>query len=611
MENNVSFNYVQAPSVYINTPSPQAYYQPTQCADSGYLYTMLQMQAENQDLRGKLQDKLLREEEMQQLIMLNGQRYFGMTRSGRWVQITEFIFKTVTILTFDPLYGKESILLIELSCGISSGTFSMSDFLSDKKWLAFLVRLSRTHISSHTSDKRVAALLRSCALQIADREYFHFLGGWTLTDEKAQYKVFEGFRTAAQTDCLDCSKNVAAAYPANAKAEIERFVAHMFGILNRRLRSFVTLWMHSAFLSSLLAESGITTSKMPVFSDQGATVQAYLKHLFSLGRNKSLSLCADPDSFIFSLVRSKDQPMVLENTTSCRNSIDNFNILRHALSCGHMNVKRGKQSLTVPLRTMPIFLSTSGAHLLGTDFTIPIPTSPDDFDFSVCAEIAAGSDDPTTYWSAFATYVSDHLSEFAPRLSRSMQTALTESNQYDFTSDHATVLGVLGCVAEILSEFCGEFSIPPEELIANDWRSYVAAILEESAAEYEAPDGLSDIFLDTARNMISTRRLSSHLIGTCLMNNAAGVVLFDQSRVCLDKAAFQMICDEIGCNPSAVKRELRDKGLLQGKAINANSYETRIQVRNHDGKPRLLRAYQFARNSLETLGEPSLFMEGA
>lgn len=119
-------------------------------------------------------------------------------------------------------------------------------------------------------------------------------------------------------------------------------------------------------------------------------------------------------------------------------------------------------------------------------------------------------------------------------------------------------------------------------------------------------DGLAEIFIEIGRQMIRDGRLVRCPYGRAV-ENSQGTVCYGQESIALDRSAFHQICQEARCNPAAVKRDLREKGYLMGKTVNAQSYMTRMLGYNVYGQPQTIRDYQFDRSRFEKLGEPPLF----
>lgn len=175
--------------------------------------------------------------------------------------------------------------------------------------------------------------------------------------------------------------------------------------------------------------------------------------------------------------------------------------------------------------------------------------------------------------------------------------------------EHAAVLGAMWGVAEFMRLFLRELALDDSEVLDDGWLDDTIALLEESDAQYAAPDGLADSFLDAARKAIRQKGLPCYQIGQMLSAIPRGAAYFNEDLVCLDRVAFEKICQAAGCQSAAVKRELSEYGYFSGKTVNRQAYESRISIFCKQEGSRIIRVYKFRRDLFETLGEPCLFEE--
>lgn len=200
------------------------------------------------------------------------------------------------------------------------------------------------------------------------------------------------------------------------------------------------------------------------------------------------------------------------------------------------------------------------------------------------------------------------MDELNDLLKRQMAEALARSADCEYTMEHAAVLGAMWGVAEFLKLFAKELSFT-STILDDGWLDYTIALLEESDAQYAAPDGLADSFLDAARKAIRQKGLPCYRIGQMLSAIPRGAAYFNEDLVCLDRVAFEKICQAAGCQSAAVKRELSEYGYFSGKTVNRQAYESRISILCKKEGSRIIRVYKFRRDLFETLGEPFLFQE--
>lgn len=83
--------------------------------DYKYAEALLQYQAENIKLKNRLEQKILKEEELKQVLRMQGDAYFSTMASGRAVQLIHFIFEKVAHIVYDPLYDRKPQIQVKVS----------------------------------------------------------------------------------------------------------------------------------------------------------------------------------------------------------------------------------------------------------------------------------------------------------------------------------------------------------------------------------------------------------------------------------------------------------------------------------------------------------------
>lgn len=163
-----------------------------------------------------------------------------------------------------------------------------------------------------------------------------------------------------------------------------------------------------------------------------------------------------------------------------------------------------------------------------------------------------------------------------------------------------------------IQRFYHELSIDEDGLFDAVWKEFVIDALEEGAAQYAAPDGLTDIFFCVARDLIRLKRIPCYRTAQCFDAVPHGVAYLDDEHICFDKPAFERVCQEAKCKPSDVKDKLFGKRYFLGKpaTTSGRSYETRISLRVNGKGRYTARVYKFERARFEVFGEPALFEGG-
>ena len=572
--------------------------------DHKYTEDLLQYQAENIKLKNRLEQKILKEEELKQVLRLQGDAYFSIMASGRTVQLTHFIFEKVAQIVYDPLYDRKPQIQVKVSTQEKPDLIDWDDFWNDKKWLAFLEQISRTKITIYGSVKRVAVLLRSVANECMAQCYVPYLGGWVRRQNSWYYYTFSGFQTSAQEKKPKLYSAVYTQLPANAKAATERFLNRFTPILDGKLRSFYILWQHLSFLQTLLLEQGVRLTKVPVVQAENPVVQSYLCSVLTVSADGMLNMNRPTGDFVWALASCKDQPCVILPPKFGKNAMDNERILDEAMSSSTITLKN---EITCPLGTLPILLANGGGQAFSCG--IPLSARAKAFDLPRCAEVATEPARPADYWSGFLAFAHLHMDELNHLLKQQMEKALIRSAECEYTMEYAAVLGAMWGVAEFIRLFLRELALDDSEILDDGWLDYVVALLEESEAQCEAPDGLAEGFLAFARKAIRQKGLPCYRIGQLLSTVPRGAVYFNEDLVCLDRVAFEKICQAAGCQSAAVKRELSECGYFSGKTVNRQAHESRISICCEQGGVRIIRVYKFRRDLFETLGEPVLFQE--
>ena len=331
-------------------------------------------------------------------------------------------------------------------------------------------------------------------------------------------------------------------------------------------------------------------------------MQSYLCSVLTVSTAGVLNMNRSMEDFTWSLASCKDQPCVILSPKFGKNAMINERILDEAISSNTIDLKKG---ITCPLATLPILLASGEGQALS--YGIPLAAGAEAFDLPRCAEVAAKPTHSADYWSGFVAFTHLHMDDLNCLLKQKMENALVHSADCEYTMEHAVVLGAMWGVAEFMRLFLQELTLDDSEVLDDGWLDYVVALLEESDAQYAAPEGLVESFLAAAKQAVRTKGLPCYRIGQLMSARPNGAVYFNEDFVCLDRAAFERICQTAGCQAAAVKRELSENGYFVGKTVNRQAYETRISVRYKDGASRLIRVYKFQRDVFETLGEPCLF----
>ena len=96
--------------------------------DYRYAQALQQNQEEIAYLRNRLEQKILKEEELKQILRLQGDAYFSIMAIGCTVQLTHFISEEVEYIVYDPLYGRKPQIRVKVSTQEEPGLIDCEAF---------------------------------------------------------------------------------------------------------------------------------------------------------------------------------------------------------------------------------------------------------------------------------------------------------------------------------------------------------------------------------------------------------------------------------------------------------------------------------------------------
>lgn len=594
--------YSQSPAY----PQPPVYLQvihyPYLDAETGR-----RLQAEIDRLRFQLEQKTLQEHALKQAYRLQGKAYWTMLRSGQMVKFTDFSFEEVRYFSFDPHFFQEPLVAIKISRH-PTVLLEMKDFLNDRALFNLLQMKAGGRITPFGSVSQVAVLLRSIACEMMQSTFIPFFSGWCSEDDRWDFSVFDDFRTCAKAaDPLPSCHLLPEILPAAAKIAAEHLHQDFAVIRDPVLRMTLLLWVHAAFLHTPLEAFGVRVRHALHVNVSGVAAQDCLEKLLLFGNDQVISLDNASDSFTRELYCRKDRTLVIREGQAGRTAMENAAALREALHTGTVKLtRRGHESLPAPVHTLPVILGREHSLLDWQPEVIPIQMSAEDLDREACADLSNKADFRTEYWTAFASFLKKDMPSLRESLKRNLSAARSIADDHELTAELAELLGALLAVKELLDKFSTDLGLPASDT-DGIWISGFLQALEDCAAQSDTLDGLADIFVEIGRQMIRSGRLACCPHGQCeTETDPRGTVYFNSDTLSLDRIAFSQICLAARCSPGAVKRDLKEKGYLVGKPVNAQSYMTRITCCNVYGQTKTLLVYQFERSRFEKLGEPSL-----
>lgn len=575
------------------------------CADA---QTISRFQSEIDGLRFRLEQKTMKEYALKQACQLQGAAYWTTLRSGKLEKFTDFVFEKVRYLYFDDCFSQEPLIEVKIS-GKDPVLLREKEFLNNQAFFNQLQVLSGGGIIPFGSVSQVATLLRSIASQKMERVLVPFYSGWQKGEDQWSFQVFRSFRTCAG-EALPVPTLMALPeiQPAAAKVAAEQLNEDFEGIGRPELRITLLLWIHAAFLATPIEEiCGDCFQYGLHITIPDAAAQDYLEKLACFGDDGVLSMEADEAAFAAELASRKDRPLLIREGCGSGAALKNLKVLRTALQTGRIkSVGKHRERGLVPIHTLMIILGDERSLLSTQPEVLPVQTAHTDFCQKTCLAFLDRGTFRMEYWAAFAAYAAREMQELERLLRKGLRFARVTAGEHDLPAASGKLLGVLLGVKDFYQGFLNSVGCAP--LDEGDWLNEFLRTLEENSDQAETLDGLAEIFIEIGRQMIRDGRLVRCPYGRCgAGEDPQGTVFYGQESIALDRSAFHQICQEARCNPAAVKRDLREKGYLKGKAVNAQSYMPRMLGYNVYGQPQTIRVYQFDRSRFEKLGEPPLF----
>lgn len=564
--------------------------------------TIRKIQEQYDRLKYQLSQKNLRESSLVQAYRLQGNTYWAQLPSGVVREFTDFVFEYVRLYCFDPYTNQEALIELKVSHH-DAFQLTVDDFLNDRKFLNHL-QLAGCKITMYGPVSKIATLLRSIATQLMTRVCVPFFAGWCTRGGSWEFLAFKNLGTCARTalPVHACTK-LPHVLPAAAKIAVERFTENFNAITYLPLRLAILLWQHIAFLSTILAAMGCHVHHALFLELPSARVESHLKNMLCEAANPVISLDMSSTAFLREIAFHKDQPLIIYEGTVNGAVIKNSSALCLAIRRGELDLcNKDDIPVSIPLRTAPIILGKEGSYLAWQPEVISLKL--ENLDFSV--KNLGKSSPQMEYWAAFADFAMDSTSVLQSLLEESISIAFDIADQYEFSAETAELISILIALHRFIEIFYKRLNCPP---LANqsDWLDGLVEILDINSAQATGEDGLAEIFIEVGRNMLRNKRFSLSPMGQCTTaTDSQGTVYFDRNYFAFDKAAFDRICNEAGCPPSATKQKLKEKGILSGKTVNAQSYLTRIACYNAYGRVQSIRVYKFKREVFERLGEPPL-----
>lgn len=550
----------------------------------------------------------LKEEALQQLFAAH-HSYLITLPSGNVKAVTDFVFQRVRHLQYDALYGVKPLVELTVSGRPDPLLCEADAFFSDKKLLDRLQAHTRSQIRLYGSPGRVMSLLRGQAAVLAEEVFVPALAGWLRDGAAWDYRLFPNGTTCGLGALPpEAPERPPVPSPAGAQAAAREVQKAFSAVRRPALRGTLFLWLHAGFLCTLLDSLRASVPKALYLCLPGITAEDYLTKLLGTAQGRVLSLADAPSEFAEGLLRHKDQLVLVRDPAAGGWTAENLRRLMTAHASRRTDAAQpGRPRRSAPFLALPVLLGSEDSALsLGAD-VLPLRAAGEDFDPARCEQVLQAGDFKPEHWSALAGYVGREGDGLARCMREGRAAARRRADEHGLPPAAGALLGTLLGIRALLEGFFSQLSLSLEETVPPAWEEEFLLLLEEDAGRPAMLDGLAEAFAQAARSMIRAGRLVCYPRGRSWSRKPpCGAVYLDASAFAFDKAAFEAVCGEAGCNSMAVRRELDERGFLLGRRVNRASYATRIAACNAYGRPVTLSVYAVSRELMEAAGEPPL-----
>lgn len=564
---------------------------------------------DNVQLRYQLNQKHLAEEAYTKALEDGADRIQTLTRYGGWAEILNCTVEWAVLVKPQPPLRAKPHYNIKLSRSEQPISLTEEEYLKDGVFINKLREIRGVEVTIRKTQKNTADLLRAAISRKLEELTVSIYNGW-LEQAEGKYHFWPILPVSSRWKGNDQKQYMLPATPPAVTAlAIQNWQPAFLMVTSAFVRWFLFIWFHTAFLTSLLNKLGHRPPLGLYAYCDNPTGSAYMHRLFCWYDDKALSIDMSPADFVDEALRRKDQPLVIEDAGSTRNTAKNVSTVETMLPTGSLPWKNGRDTQSLPVQALPTILSTTVTGLVCDPMLITLELSADQFLPDQFPQTFPTGEELEEYLTAFANYTSAHITE----LRTSLDTTCTEAwglADGILAEPYVEMMGIMLGLSRFLDGFR---SVDPSAagLLGEENVPQLLALLGEACSKAGLSSSLTDQFISMTRSMVQHGQLElcPRTNGEVASQDTAAVY-FDEISLYFTKKALETVCRKSGYSRPVVLRALTDAGLVEGHPINKATVMTRIRLWNVYGVHRDIPVYRLRRDAFEEFGDPLIIGEG-
>ena len=569
------------------------------------------LEVENQRQRNQLQRIELKENAYRDVYSTQD-GYMAPGRSGKWGHFTGFTFTHAFLIRPGVNCEKEPFYLLYFNrSDLGPLAIPEKDFGNDKKVLTALENHSHTAIRKAPTLSNSVALLRKEIGKLLQTIEVPFQAGWMQYGANMRFMQFADRFLSHQKGGvllpLNYMNDVTSNQAVSSRAT-ELLATTLNRIKNPTLRGLLCLFIHIAFLYSLLMQLGYRVPLGLCLHCGSARAEEICKGLFKLYGDDPIPLSLAEQLFARLLLEKKDQAAVILDCWNSKSASPNANLLEQSISSG--SIAHKGSTAASPLFALPVVISTVTSQLSCSPLLLTLDVKDSDFDWE--SDDLFDLVDTSEHFQAFAHFVGDHITDLTAALKAGKSWAMR--NFEDLPSTGIDMLAALYGVWAILVQYFGQSHITIDflDLVPTDVFPDNLPQLEEILLKEEGGDDSANLFLEITRLMVSSKELKTFKIKRHRVTEEGDLrfgLLYTDEDIFIPSQTVDRICAVLSFSRPMVVNSLRVAGLLRGKPVNNTTWLTRMTISDANNNTNHLKGLRIAREDFEVFGDFEL-LEG-
>lgn len=563
------------------------------------------LEVENQRQRNQLQRIELRESAYRD-VYSSQDGYLAPGRSGKWDHFTCFTISRAFLIRPGANCEKEPFYLLYFNrSDIGPLAIKEKDFSKDKIVLTALENHTHSAIRKAPTLSNSLALLRKEIGNRLETIEVPFQAGWTQHGEQFRFMQFADKFLSHQKGGvllpLNYMNDVTSNQAVSSRAT-ELLATTLSRIKNPTLRGLLCLFIHIAFLYSLLMQLGYRVPLGLYLHCGSARAEEICKGLFKLYGDDPIPLSLAEQLFARLLLEKKDQAAVILDRWNSKSASPNADLLEQSISSGGIAPKGS--ATASPLFALPVVISTVTSQLSCSPLLLTLDVKDSDFDWE--SDDLFDLVDTSEHFQAFAHFVGDHITDLTAALKAGKIWAMRSFE--DLPSTGIDMLAALYGVWAILVQYFGQAHITVDflDLVPADVFPNNFSQLEEILLKEEGGDDSGEIFLEIVREKVAAKELcvfevKRHRVAE--VGNLKSGLLYTAEDIFIPSQTVDQICRVLSVSRPVVVNSLKRAGLLRGKRTNSTTWLTKMRVFDGNDSLNNLYGYRIAREDFEVFGE--------